>query len=391
MHDGVLVALRLIFWASAAWLAWIFVLYPVGMLLLSWVRPRHLARPPGDYEPTVAFVMAAYNEEAVIADRLKNYQELDYPRDKLQFLVGSDASTDATDSIVTAFSTGDESIRLYRYERCGKTQIVYELAEMTDAPIVIFTDADVLLDQQGVRRIVTCFADPTVGGVIGRMVYTDADGNAGNVGQKKYLELENGLRRAESLVWTTVGPRGECFAVRRGAYTPLANYALSDDLNLVLTIPHNGFRVWYEPTLLIRETSRRSLTTEYRRRLRMGQQAAATLLAFKHTKWPWRSLVAFEIWSHKLLRILSAIPIALIAITSFALAPSSTFYRVVAIASGGWFAILALGWILDTIRVRFRPFQYPLYFTAMIVSLTIGSLRGVLFGGLAKWTSNRVE
>lgn len=391
MPEGLVLALLALFWLSAAWLAWVFVLYPLGMLLLSKLRPRPLVRRLAPYEPTVAFVMAAYNEEAVISDRLQNYQDIDYPVEKRQFLVGSDASTDATDTIVASFASRDDSIHSVRYERCGKTRIVYELAEIADAEIVIFTDADVLLDRDGLRRIVDCFADPLVGGVIGRMVYTDADSNAGNIGQKKYLELENCLRRAEALVWTTVGPRGECFAVRKGAYTPLTNYEYSDDLNLVLTIPQNGYRVWYEPALLIRETSRRSLSTEFRRRLRMGQQAAATLTSYPYTRWPWSSWVAFQVWSHKLLRIMSAIPITLLAMSSFMLAFEMEAFRFLALTLCTWFGVLAVGWVLDTTRIRFRPLQYPLYFTSMIVSLTIGSVRGVLHGGLAKWSSNRVE
>jgi cellulose synthase/poly-beta-1,6-N-acetylglucosamine synthase-like glycosyltransferase len=392
MLEGFLPNLLLIlFCLSSLWIAYVFVIYPAGMLLLARIRPRRLTTGREEYQPTVAFVMAAYNEEKVIAGRLENYRELDYPRALLSFHLGSDASTDATDQIVERFATEDQSIRLRRFNRSGKTQIVYELAEETDAEIIVFTDADILLEPEGVQHIVAPFADPTVGGVIGRMVYTDLDTNAGNQGQRKYLEIENELRHAESLVWTTVGPRGECFAVRRGAYRPLTDYRLSDDLNLVITIPLNGFRVWYEPSVVIRETSRRSLSTEFHRRLRMGQQAAATLVAFPETRYPWRSWIGFQIWSHKLLRILAAIPLVVASATAIPLAFHHDLFIVVAVGVAIWCGIMGLGILTERLQLRVRLLQYPLYFTSMIVSLTIGSLRGVMRGGLEKWSSQRVD
>jgi cellulose synthase/poly-beta-1,6-N-acetylglucosamine synthase-like glycosyltransferase len=274
----------------------------------------------------------------------------------------------------------------------GKTQIVYELAERVTSDIIVFTDADILLARDGVQVIVDCMADPTIAGVIGTIAYRDTEANAGNTGQGKYLELENTLRRCESLFWTTVGPDGECFAVKRGSYRPLRDYRLSDDLNLVITIPSRGRRVWYEPALRLQEINRRSLTTEYRRRLRMGQQAAATLLSYHETRFPWRSLVGFQIWSHKLLRNLAAIPMALAVVTSILLAilrPDSLFFTVAAALAILWGVALLIGLVGERLSFKFRPLQYPLYFTSMLTSLTIGSMRAVFSGGLEMWTSPR--
>lgn len=384
------IALTILFWFAIGWVVYVFIGYPVLMFLLSRLRPHPLRRTPG-YQPSVCFVMAAYNEEKGISDKLRNYQELDYPRHLLSFSIGSDASTDATESIIESFRAADPSISLARFDRCGKTRIVYELADSVDADIIVFTDADVVLEQDGLRRIIDCFSDSRVGGVIGRMVYHDLATNAGSTGQNKYLELENGLRHTESLFWTTVGPRGECFAVRRGSYTPLHSYKLSDDLNLVITIPLNGYRVWYEPDVLIHELTKRSLGTEFKRRLRMGQQAAATLLAYRGTRLPWRSLVGFQIWSHKLLRNLAAVPMALAALAALALAPTSTFFLAISALIVTWGFAMLVGWLCSTFAVNIRVLHYPLYFTAMLASLAIGSVRAVFSGGLEMWNSQRVE
>lgn len=382
--------LTILFWLAVAWIFYVFIGYPLLMMLLAAIRPRGL-KPVAGYEPSICIVMAAYNEERCIREKLENYMELEYPRHLLSFAIGSDASTDATDGIIESFMRRDPSIGLTRFNRVGKTQIVYELAEQATADIIVFTDADILLKRDGLRVISNCMSDPTIGGVIGTIVYRDRDANAGNTGQGKYLELENTLRRYESIFSSTVGPDGECFAVRRGGYDPLDDFRLSDDLNLVITIPLHGYRVWYEPDLILHEINKRSLGSEFKRRLRMGQQAAATLLAYRSTRFPWRSLVGFQIWSHKLLRNLAAIPMALAVVTALILAPGSTFFTVIAAGIGLWGVALLVGYLADKMRLGIRLLQYPLYFTSMITSLTIGSMRAVFSGGLEMWNSQRLE
>ncbi|MEO5930959.1 MAG: glycosyltransferase [Candidatus Kapaibacterium sp.] len=379
-----------LFWFAVAWIVYVMVGYPVMIALLAAIRPRLLKRS-GDYLPTVAFVMAAYNEERAIDRRLRNYQEMDYPRELLSFHIGNDASTDATESIINRYAAADPSIHLSSFMRSGKTKIVYELAEAVDADIIIFTDADITVEPNGIRAIVSAMSDPSVGGVIGRMAYQDPGANAGNTGQKKYLEIEDRVREFESLIWTTVGPRGECFAVRRGSYKPLKNYKLSDDLNLVITIPENGLRVWFEPDLMIHELEKRSLGSEYRRRLRMGQQAAVTYLAYDSTRYPWRSLAGFQIWSHKLLRNLAAIPMALALISAVALASGSQFFLWVSLAAAAWGLVMLAGYLCDRFSLKVPILHYPLYFTSMLASLSIGTMRAVFSGGLEMWSSQRLE
>lgn len=385
-----MVVLAILFWITLFWIVYVFIGYPVVMAVLARVRPKPVRRDP-DYRPTVAFIMAAYNEEKVIAQRVQNYLDIDYPRELMSFHIGSDGSTDATDEIIRGFIEKDPSITLDRFDRCGKTRIVYTLAERVTSDIIIFTDADVVLDRAGLLAAVAAFADPDVGGVVCQIRFRDMSAQAGSAGERKFTELENLLRRNESLVWTTVAPTGQCYAVRPNAYTPLKDYRLSDDTNLSITIPLNGYRVVFEPDFLIYETTKRSIWTEVRRRLRMGQQSTATFLAFDGTRFPWRSLVAFEIWSHKLLRNLAAIPAVLLFLTSILLAGEGLVYTVVALVNVTWLAILVGGAICEQLKLNFPVLLYPLYFTAMVISLTIGSMRAAFSGGLEMWNSQRLE
>ena len=133
--------LLVLFCLSFGCIFYIFAGYPALMALLARLRPRPLKLHDG-YMPSVAFVMAVHNEEGNIETRLQNYQDLDYPRHLLSFHIGSDASTDATDDIIERFRAKDSTIHLTRYDRCGKTKIIFELADALKEDIIIFTDAD---------------------------------------------------------------------------------------------------------------------------------------------------------------------------------------------------------------------------------------------------------
>ncbi|MGE3800759.1 MAG: glycosyltransferase [Candidatus Kapaibacterium sp.] len=382
---------EILFWVSLGWLLYVFIVYPALIGLLAKLRPRPVRRSE-NYTPEVCFVMAAYNEEEVIGRRLQSYLDLEYPREKLSFSIGSDASADRTDEIVRDFQQKDPTISLQRFNRVGKTEIVYTLAGETESEIIIFCDADIELKQDVVKTIVSCFADEEVGGVVVRVVYRDKDKNTGNVGETTYLDMENGLRRNESLWHSTVSPTGQCFAVRNGYYSPLTDYGMSDDLNLAITIPLNGKRVWYEPTAVIEEINDRNLWSECKRRLRMGQQSMATFLRYEGTRWPWRSKTGFQIWSHKVLRNLAAVPALLLLISSLALFAEGGIYKVVGVLGLVWAGFSLVGLLLEVLRLKLPIIGYPLYFTLMIANLAVGSFRAIFSGkGLAMWNSPRIK
>lgn len=385
-----MIVLEILFWFSLAWLVYVFFGYPIGMAIAARLRPRPLRLHDAPL-PRIAFIMAAYNEEKVIAERIENYLELDYPRELLEFHIGSDGSSDRTDEIIRGYAERDPSIRLYRYNRVGKTQIVYELGDKAQADILAFTDADVVINRDALLHVARCFSDPDVGGVVGHIELVDTRNTAGSSGERKFVQLERSLKGNEALVWTTISPTGLCFVVRRDAFTPLKNYKLSDDLNLAITIGLNGYRVWFEPRMIITEVNNRTLASEIRRRLRMGQQSMATYLSFEGTRWPWRSRVGFQIWSHKLLRNLAALPAMILVLTAIALAWTSPLYAVAAVAGVAWLVLVAAGALWERMGLDFPILLYPLYFTSMVTSLTIGSIRATFSGGLEMWSSPRLE
>lgn len=388
-------ALIIILSLSTLWLLTVFLFYPIGIALLAKVRPRPIAKGDEDTPlPPVTFVMAAYNEELVIERRIRNYHKLDYPREKLRFIIGSDASSDRTDEIISSIIESDSSIELRRFSRSGKTKIVYTIAsEVTDG-IIIFTDADIIMSPDSLRHIVRCFADPEVGGVVAHVIYEEEEENAGSLGERNYHNAEDKIRYHESLVHSTIRPTGQCFSVRPESYTPIRDYRMSDDLNLAITIALNGYRVWFEPNAEVVEVNRRTLETEMIRRFRMGQQAMASFLQYEGTRWPWRSWTGLKIWTGKLLRNLAGIPVLLFWISTILLAilDGHLVFLLSGTLSAFWILLVLLGRITDRLGLSLHLLSYPLYFTSMLAALTIGSLRAFTRGGgLAMWSTPRIE
>lgn len=391
MNDVLRTILELLFWLATFWILLPLVLYPVGVSLLAKFRPSRVKRSEG-YLPHVTFIMAAYNEEGVIERRMQNYLDLNYPRELLEFRIGSDGSTDRTDDIIREYQKRDETISLTRFDRRGKTHIVYSLAEGVTSEVILFCDADVVMHPDSLRHIAANFADPEVGGVVSHIVYEDSHFNAGSVGERTYHGMEDQIREHESIVYSTISPTGQCFAVRNGAYTPLSDYRMSDDMNLAITIALNGYRVWFEPDAIVMEISERDLGSEYRRRVRIGQQSMATFLQYEGTRWPWRSWTGFQIWSRKVARNLVTIPALIILVTSLLLYQSGLPYLITAIFCLVWFAMMVVGFVVDRLRLNVPVIGYPLYFTTMLLALTTGSLRYFLRGGgLAMWNTPRLQ
>lgn len=299
--------IQILLYVSIFWLIYVYFLYPILLSFLSKFFGTKVKRD-FNYKPKVSFVMAAHNEEQLIRGRLQCYIDLNYPKELLSFYIGSDYSTDKTDEIIEEFQKINSSIFLKKFQRTGKTKIVYELAQETDSEIIIFTDADILMPPDSLNSIVSSFTDPTVGGIVTNILYSDNAENIGNKGEKKFLQIETNLRSNEANFYSTVAPTGPCFAVRKGSYYPMDDYRLSDDLHLTISIPDNGFRVCFDREAKIYEINKRSLESEFKRRIRVGEQAMSTILSYKSTKYPWRSWIGFQMWSHRLLRNISIIP-----------------------------------------------------------------------------------
>jgi cellulose synthase/poly-beta-1,6-N-acetylglucosamine synthase-like glycosyltransferase len=307
-----------LFWLSLALLAWTHVLYPLAARGLARVAGRRVRA--GAIEPTVAVIVAAYNEEASIARRIENLLALDYPGDRLQIVVTSDASTDRTEEIALQYP----DVKVVSNPKGGKVAAQDRAVRETDSEIVAFSDANCTWAPDALRVLVRAFADPDVAYVCGQLRILDADGNNK---EGVYWRYEMGIRGAESQLGSITGGNGSIYALRRSDYVEV-DPRFGHDLSLPYLMVQRGRRAVYEPAALAFEKPTPTNETEYRRKVRMFEHCWLIVLRGKMLR-RLGPLYLLEIVSHRLLRYGSGILHVVLLATSIALVAHGWIYDAV--------------------------------------------------------------
>ena len=327
-----MIVLFVLFWLSLALLVWTHGAYPLAAAALARIRPRRVRA--GDWTPTVAVIVAAYNEEAVIARRLENLLALDYPPERLEIVVTSDASTDRTHEIVEGFP----GARLIRNPRGGKVAAQDNAVRATEAEIVAFSDANAAWAPDALRRLVAAFADPEVAYACGRLRIESADG--GNR-EGSYWRYELWLRESESALGSVTGGNGSIYALRRSEYVEV-DPRFGHDLSLPYLMVQRGRRAVYVPDAVAFEKATPTNETEYRRKIRMFEHCWLIVLQGKMLRRTGPLYLA-AILSHRHLRYASGVLHLVLLATSIALAGQGLVYQAVLTAQLLLLAAAALG------------------------------------------------
>jgi cellulose synthase/poly-beta-1,6-N-acetylglucosamine synthase-like glycosyltransferase len=309
---------EILFWASLAGLVWTHAAYPAFAALLARVAPRRIRK--ADVEPSVTVIVAAYNEETVIARRLENLLALDYPAEKLRIVVSSDSSSDRTEEIASGFP----GVTVIRNARGGKVAAQDRAVRETESEIVAFSDANATWAPDALRRLVRPFADPDVAYVCGQLKILAADGSNR---EGAYWRYEMVLRAAESTLGSVTGGNGSIYAVRRSDYAEV-DPRFGHDLSLPYLMVQRGRRAVYEPAAQAFEKPTPTNETEYRRKVRMFEHCWLILLRGRMLR-RLGPVYGLEIVSHRVLRYASGLLHVVLLATSIALFSSGWVYDVV--------------------------------------------------------------
>jgi glycosyltransferase involved in cell wall biosynthesis len=310
-------ALKIAFWACLGALVWTHVAYPLAARALAIVRSRPV-RKDDAHLPTVAVIVAAYNEEAVIERRISNLRSLDYPPEKLEIVVTSDASSDRTDELAEA-----SGARVIRNPRGGKVAAQDRAVRETTSDVVAFSDANATWSPDALRKLVRNFADPDVGYVTGRAnLQTDDGRNKEGI----YWRYELALRADESRVHSVTGGNGPIYAVRRGDYVEV-DPRFGHDLSFPYLMVQRGRRAIYEPEANSYEKATPTNEDEYRRKVRMFEHCWAIVAEGKMLR-GLRPLYLVEVLSHRHLRYASGVLHLVLLGTNIALIEQGAVYSV---------------------------------------------------------------
>ena len=369
----------ILFWLGAGAILYTHLGYP--LLLIGVARVKKERRPfkprgassASDDLPTVSLIVPAYDEEDVIADKVANALALDYPRDRLQIIVASDGSTDATAECARAAGAS----LVLDLPPGGKVAALNAAAEQAAGEILAFSDANSVWARDALRRLVAPFADPAIGYVCGQVRFLDPDGN--NL-EGAYWRYEMAVREAESALAGVTAGNGAIYAVRRDAYIPLAPSG-SHDLSFPFRLAKRRLRSLYAPAARAEEKMVPTIEGEFARKRRM-MVGLWDIVAGEGMLSPRRypPLYAFEVFSHRLLRYLSPLLHLVALVANAFLLDDGWFYRLAFALQLGLIAAALLGRVLP-----FAPFRIARYYALATTSIAAGLWDRFRHGAGGRW------
>ena len=330
--------------------------------------------------PEVTLLVTAYNEKDYVAAKVKNSQELEYPKDKLHLVWVTDGSDDGSPELLQQYP--DVTVHC-KPERAGKIAAMNRGVTLTTTPVIIFSDANTMLGKESVRRIVDLFANPRVGCVAGeKRIFGNEKDMAAGAGEGLYWKYESFLKRYDARLYSVVGAAGELFAIRREHFADVEKDTLLDDFIISLRIAMKGNTTQYDPEAYACETSSANVKEELKRKIRIAAggfqsivRLAPLLNIFKY------GILSFQYISHRVLRwTLAPLSLLLLLASNLMLAYQAGLCSCHFFAIAFWmqicfYAMSLLGWFLENRQIKLKILFVPYYFFIMNLAVYLGFFR----------------
>ena len=362
--------LEFILWASIALAAFAYFGYPVTLKFFTTVHKKKLIRE--QITPQVSLIITAYNEEMRIKDKLENTMTIDYPKDKLQVIVASDGSTDRTAEIVMEYA--DRCVEFLDVpDRKGKENAQAQAVKVAKGEVLIFSDTATLLDPNGVREIVSNFADPFIGCVSSedRMI-TDDRNNIG--GESFYVKYEMWLRLLESQCNSVVGLSGSFFAARRDVcndFSPI----MQSDFRTLLSCMKCGMRGISDPNAIGYYHDIKDKSREFQRKVRTVLRGLTVF--FNHPQFLnffKFGLFTYQYVCHKLIRWLVPLFLITALVSGALLAGKSTIYTILFCLQAAFYSFAVLGMIFPVLT-KIVFLKIPVFFVVVNMSIFVAWIK----------------
>jgi len=300
--------LELLFWLCISLIVHTYVIYPMLMLLVF----RQEGIQALEYEhqeelPDLSILIAAYNEEKVIVEKIHSVFNSAYPSSKIHVVVGSDASSDATDQLVEELGGRYPNLQLVRFAgRVGKISIMNQLVKEHGREILVLTDANVMFKHQTLYQLVKWFKDERVGLVAANIIKESENNEGISFQEKKYLSVENLIKSAESKAFQLImGAEGGCYALRKSLFVQVPSHFIVDDFFITLKVVNQNKFALFCPSAECTEDVNSNASGEYRRKVRISSGNFQNLMHFRNNLWTFWKAKTFVFWSHKVLRWLT--------------------------------------------------------------------------------------
>ena len=378
-----MLTLKILFWAMLLIVFYTYLGYGILLYIiirlkrLFWGKPQEAVLPPDEELPDMTLLICAYNEEDVVAEKMKNTLAIDYPKDKFRIMWVTDGSNDHTNELLKAYPEVDI---VFSPERRGKSAALKHGLRELKTRYVAFTDANTMLNAGALKEIARQFMDPTVGCVSGeKRVVAKKDGDMAAKGEGLYWKYESTLKRWDSELYSTMGAAGELYAMDPTLVKEVPDEALLDDFMMSMYVVQAGKRIAYAPDAYAQEYGSANIFEESKRKRRIAAGGLQSIWWLRSMLNPLHQpLVTFQYVSHRVLRW-SITPVAMIILLAvniiLALMGAGLFYNIFLILQLLFYLMALIGWISNRYGHR-NKILYTIYY---FVFMNINVFRGMAY------------
>lgn len=365
-----------------------FFFYPVILILLNRLKSS-IHSIKDNQNKSLSILIAAYNEEKVIKDRIENLAEQNYDFEKVEVFVGSDNSKDKTDEILLELSQKYKWLKFFSYkQRGGKAGVLNKLIKEAKNEIIVFTDANTIFDKNVLKNLVKYFDNNDIGGVCGKLILKSEDSDDNE--ESRYWSYETMIKQVEGDLGISIAANGGIFAIRKELYTQIpTEKAVTDDLFLSLKVLSKGYKFAYASDARAYENTANSLNEEMQRKIRFSATNFQTLLACKDLLFHKNLLLSYAFWSHKVIRWFLPLLLIFIFISNYLLISFGSFYNLFFILQVIFYAFSFIGFILYKFKIRFMIFTLPYYFYLSNYALVMGFIKFIKGQNSVIWESTK--
>ena len=314
---------QILFWIPVGLLFYSYVLYPLFLELFSLLKLKSQPLTTNHQPPTVSILLSVYNEEKVIEEKIKNIFECDYPKDKLEIIIGNDCSNDRTFEILNQLTMDNGQLTICNFEiRRGKPSVLNDLVKKSSGEIILLTDANILFEKDAIQKLVAPFSYSKVG-LVGGNILNKASGEGISNQEKTYITRENRIKFLEGKNFgSMIGPFGGFYALRKNLYRDVPENFLVDDFFICMNVLKQNFKSIAEPGAIAYEEVSEDWKQEFKRKARIGAGNFQNLIHFESLLLRFNA-TSFCFFSHKVLRwlgpffLIGAFLSNIIIVTSF--------------------------------------------------------------------------
>ena len=379
--------LKFIFFSSIFLTCYTYLFYPLILKFCSGFKRRDVKFKELDsYSPYVTVVVAAYNEEKVIEEKLKNILNLDYPTDKIVSVIASDGSDDCTNEIVKRYES--DRLKLIEYPRMGKVNVLNKTVPLASGEIIVFSDANTMYNSQAITELVKHFRDVNVGCVCGKLRLINPKSVQSGEGEGFYWRYETWIKERESRLGCVAGANGAIYAIRRDLFEEMPSNVINDDFHVSMKIMEKGYKVIYESGAIGVEEVAPDSKSEFLRHVRDGAGHYREIAHLTGLLNPMKGVRFFTYVSHRFIRWMVPFFLPLIFISNVLLIESS-FYMVIFLFQIALYSSTVVSFFFQKHNVRLKLLNIPLFFLTTNLALMIGFWRNVI--GTQGVTWNRTE